>query len=100
MTREKKRSSGSSLAADFYEYCRERTPSVILLAVVTFSVWGVWISHDILTFDAEGFYLGDQVNGWLKGWIGVGRRSFSSRFRSRRSSGLFLSVVHRGTGRI
>ena len=73
MTREKKRSSGSSLAADFYEYCRERTPSVILLAVVTLAVWGVWSTHDIMTFDAEGFYLGDGIDGWLKGWIGVGR---------------------------
>lgn len=76
MTREKKRSSGSSLAADFYEYCRERTPSVILLAVVTLAVWGVWSTHDIMTFDAEGFYLGDGIDGWLKGWIGVGRWGF------------------------
>ena len=76
MTREKKRSSGSSLAADFYEYCRERTPSVILLAVVTLAVWGVWSTHDIMTFDAEGFYLGDGIDGWLKGWIGVLRWGF------------------------
>ena len=74
--RGKKQASGSNLAADLYEYCRERTPYIILLAVVTLAVWGVWISHDILTFDAEGFYLGDQVNGWLKGWIGVGRWGF------------------------
>lgn len=76
MMREKKRSSGSSLGADFYEYCRERTPSVILLAVVTLAVWGVWSTHDIMTFDAEGFYLGDGIDGWLKGWIGVGRWGF------------------------
>ena len=76
MMREKKRSLGSSLGADFYEYCRERTPSVILLAVVTLAVWGVWSTHDIMTFDAEGFYLGDGIDGWLKGWIGVGRWGF------------------------
>ena len=76
MTREKKRSSGSSLAGDFYEYCRERTLYIVLLAAVFLAVYGVWTTQDIMTFDAEGFYVEDLVGGWLKGWIGVGRWGF------------------------
>ncbi len=74
--REKKKAAGSTLAADFYEYCRERTPYIVLMVVVFFAVYGVWASHDILTFDAEGFYVADTVEGWLRGWIGVGRWGF------------------------
>ena len=76
MMREKKRSSGSSLAGDFYEYCRERTLYIVLLAAVFLAVYGVWTTQDIMTFDAEGFYVEDLVGGWLKGWIGVGRWGF------------------------
>ena len=74
--REKKNTPGSTLAVDFYEYCRERTPYIILLFAVFLAVYGVWATHDIMTFDAEGFYVADQVDGWLRGWLGVGRWGF------------------------
>ena len=74
--REKEKSTGRTLAGDFYEYCRERTVYIIFVVAVSFAVYGIWATHDIMTFDAEGFYVADLVEGWLRGWIGVGRWGF------------------------
>ena len=74
--KETKKSTNDNLVADFYEYCRERTIYIIFIIVVFFAVYGVWATHDIMTFDAEGFYVADQVEEWLISWIGVGRWGF------------------------
>ena len=57
--KEMKKSTNDNLVADFYEYCRERTIYIIFIIVVFFAVYGVWATHDIMTFDAEGLYVAD-----------------------------------------
>ena len=59
---------------DFYEYCRKRILNIIIIFFCTAAVYCVWLSHNIVTFDAEGLYSLKGID-WYKQWIAIDRWS-------------------------
>ncbi|MCQ2509543.1 MAG: glucosyltransferase domain-containing protein [Lachnospiraceae bacterium] len=61
---------------DFLKYCRKRKLYLGLIFVLTLAVYGIWIMHDYVTFDAEGFYSIENGNFWYTQWLILGRWFF------------------------
>lgn len=58
---------------DFLAYCNQKNISILFAYILTLILFGMWAYHDIVTFDAEGFYSRSGGEKWYAQWIAIGR---------------------------
>ena len=57
----------------FQDYLQARKLSVLFLYIISFAVYGIWASHDVISFDAEGFYSVQNAGKWYYQWFQLNR---------------------------
>ena len=58
---------------EIFYFCKTNSWLCIITWILVFAVWGTWISHDIITFDAEGLYNKGNAELWYLQWYALGR---------------------------
>ncbi len=54
-------------------YVRKNSAMALFFFVLSICIFGVYLSHDIVTFDAEGFYTAGYEAKWYGQWLELGR---------------------------
>jgi hypothetical protein len=53
--------------------CRLGNYLFYFLYIISFAVYGIWASHDVISFDAEGFYSVQNAGKWYYQWFQLNR---------------------------
>ena len=64
------------IVRDLKQYCGRRSLAIVATYVVFLALFGMWAFHDMVTFDAEGFYSLEGGVKWYVQWIELGRWGF------------------------
>ena len=64
------------ILSSFLEFCSRRLLFVFTLFAVTAAVYGIWCSHDFISFDAEFIYNNSSAFSLYSAWIQMGRWGF------------------------
>lgn len=56
-----------------YRYVKERRLSILFIYIYTISIYGAWLSQNLVTFDAEGLYAVPEGTKWYLQWYQLGR---------------------------
>lgn len=64
------------IVRDLRQYCERRSLAIVATYVVFLALFGMWAFHDMVTFDAEGFYSFEGGAKWYAQWIALGRWGF------------------------
>ena len=64
------------IVRDLKQYCGRRSLAIVAIYVVFLALFGMWAFHDMVTFDAEGFYSLEGGVKWYVQWIELGRWGF------------------------
>ena len=58
---------------DFVNYCKKKYYRIIIPYLIFFAIYGMWLSKDFVSFDAEQLYSSAGAIEWYKSWIALGR---------------------------